>query len=172
MRSSELFGDSAYVDDAGHRARLNREIKVSPQLVAVSGCNPATALHSLDCTDAGLDDETAGARLRRCGANQIARERRVGVLHELINRTKNPLNGLLLTLSVVSYFLGDVRAAVIIASMVILSIITAFIQEHRSNQAAAKLRALVKTTASVKRRGMQFRISGRWTCCALTRPAR
>src|SRR5258707_11699454 len=38
--------------------------------------------------------------------------------------------------------------------MVILSIVTAFIQEHRSNQAAAKLRALVKTTASVKRQGL------------------
>ena len=37
--------------------------------------------------------------------------------------------------------------------MVILSIVTAFIQEHRSNQAAAKLRALVKSTASVKRPG-------------------
>jgi P-type Mg2+ transporter len=31
--------------------------------------------------------------------------------------------------------------------------VTAFIQEHRSNEAAAKLRALVKTTASVKRPG-------------------
>lgn len=38
--------------------------------------------------------------------------------------------------------------------MVILSILTAFIQEHRSNKAAAKLRALVKTTASVKRHGL------------------
>jgi P-type Mg2+ transporter len=37
--------------------------------------------------------------------------------------------------------------------MVVLAITTAFIQEHRSNDAAAKLRAMVKTTASVKRRG-------------------
>jgi Mg2+-importing ATPase len=37
---------------------------------------------------------------------------------------------------------------------VFLSIITAFIQEHRSNQTAAKLRALVKTAASVRRRGV------------------
>ena len=95
----------------------------------------------------------ARERLQRFGANQIAQERRTGIFYEIVNRTRNPLNGLLLTLSVVSYFLGDARAAVIIATMVILSIVTAFIQEHRSNQAAAKLRALVKTTASVKRRG-------------------
>jgi Mg2+-importing ATPase len=52
----------------------------------------------------------------------------------------------------ISYFLGDIRAAVVIA-MIVLAITTAFIQEHRSNDAAEKLRAMVKTTASVKQRG-------------------
>jgi Mg2+-importing ATPase len=75
------------------------------------------------------------------------------VIYELISRTRNPLNILLLTLATASYFLGDVRAAAVIAAMVVLSIVTAFIQEHRSNEAAAKLRALVKTTASVRRHG-------------------
>ena len=36
--------------------------------------------------------------------------------------------------------------------MVLLAIATAFVQEHRSNEAAARLRAMVKTTASVRRR--------------------
>ena len=36
--------------------------------------------------------------------------------------------------------------------MVVLAITTAFIQEHRSNEAAARLRAMVHTTASVRRR--------------------
>jgi Mg2+-importing ATPase len=135
-------------------SRLHREIALSAELVAASRCDPAGALRSLDCTDAGLDEAEAIERQRRCGPNKIAQERQTGIVHELINRTKNPLNALLLTLAVASYFLGDVRAAVIIAAMVILSIVTAFIQEHRSNQAAAKLRALVKTTASVKRPGV------------------
>jgi len=50
------------------------------------------------------------------------------------------LNALLLSLAAASYFLGDVRAAVVIAIMVVLAITTAFIQEHRSNDAAAQLR--------------------------------
>ncbi len=132
--------------------RLHREIALSDELAAASRCDPGTALRNLDCTDAGLDAAEAAERLGRFGPNLIAQERRTGIIYELINRTKNPLNALLLTLSVVSYVLGDARAAIIIAAMVILSIVTAFIQEHRSNQAAAKLRALVKTTASVKRR--------------------
>jgi len=65
----------------------------------------------------------------------------------------NPLNGLLLGLAVVSYFLRDLRAAVVIAVMAVLAIGTAFIQEHRSTNTTEKLRAMVKHTASVQRRG-------------------
>ena len=87
------------------------------------------------------------------GPNLITWEGRPSVLRELWGRAKNPLNALLLSLATVSYLLGDIRAAIVIAIMVILAITTAFVQEHRSNEAAAKLRAMVKTTASVKRRG-------------------
>jgi P-type Mg2+ transporter len=138
---------------AGAHPRRHLEIAVSPELVAISVCDPGTAQRRLGCTDAGLDDAEAGRLLKHFGPNQIAQQHRSGVIYELISRTKNPLNTLLLTLAIVSYFLGDVRAAAVIAAMVVLSIVTAFIQEHRSNEAAAKLRALVKTTASVKRQG-------------------
>jgi magnesium-transporting ATPase (P-type) len=150
MYLSELTADASPSASADHP---RRQISVSPELVAVSRCDPATAQRSLDCTDAGLDTVEAIWRLKRFGPNRIAQQHRTGVIYELINRTKNPLNALLLTLAAVSYFLGDVRAAAVIAGMVVLSIVTAFIQEHRSNEAAAKLRALVKTTASVKRHG-------------------
>ena len=158
MRAIDLNGTEAPASAPG-RPRLHREIKVSPELIAASRCGPDEALRLAGGSDTGLDEEDALLRLRRFGANRIAQEHRTGIFYELVNRTKNPLNGLLLTLAVVSYFLGDARAAVVIATMVILSIVTAFIQEHRSNQAAAKLRALVKTTASVKRRGGEPRAS-------------
>ena len=70
----------------------------------------------------------------------------------MIGRAKNPLNFLLLSLAAISYFLGDQRAAAVIAAMVLLSVSLAFLQEHRSNDAAAKLRAMVRTTATVVRR--------------------
>ncbi len=94
-----------------------------------------------------------GVCSRRFGPNQIAQQHRAGVIHELISGARSPLNALLLLLAIVSAFLGDARAAALIAAMVVLSVVTTFVQEHRSNQAAAKLRALVKTTASVKRQG-------------------
>jgi Mg2+-importing ATPase len=47
--------------------------------------------------------------------------------------------------------MGDHVAAIIIFIMVVLSISLAFMQEHRSNKAAEKLRAMVHTTATVLR---------------------
>jgi Mg2+-importing ATPase len=100
----------------------------------------------------GLAADEAAQRLTVHGPNLITRERRPSIAEEIWGRAKNPLNALLLTLAIASYALGDIRAAVVIIIMVALSIVTAFIQEHRSNEAAARLRAMVKTTASVKRR--------------------
>ena len=81
----------------------------------------------------------AAHRLRRVGLNRIAHERRPSLLRELAGRAKNPLNALLLSLAVASYALGDLRASIVIAAMVVLSVGLAFFQEHRSNEAAARL---------------------------------
>ena len=91
------------------------------------------------------------AASNRTGSTSSPASENRTILQEIWSRARNPLNALLLTLAAVSYFLGDIRAAIVIALMVLLAIGTAFIQEHRSNEAAARLRAMVKTTASVRR---------------------
>ncbi|MBY6241660.1 magnesium-translocating P-type ATPase [Methylosinus sp. Sm6] len=110
-------------------------------------------LARLRTTRNGLSAREAALRLRHVGLNRIARERRPNMLRELAGRAKNPLNALLLSLALASYALGDVRAAIVIAAMVALSVGLAFVQEHRSNEAAAKLQAMVRTHASVRRPG-------------------
>ncbi|MEI7712628.1 MAG: magnesium-translocating P-type ATPase [Rhodospirillales bacterium] len=101
----------------------------------------------------GLTDAEAAARLQQVGPNLIAREQPQSMGRELLGRARNPLNFLLLGLAAVSWVTGDVRAAVVIVAMVILSVTLAFVQEHRSNKAAAALRAMVHTTVSVRRDG-------------------
>ena len=101
----------------------------------------------------GLTDAEAAARLLRVGPNLIASEQPQSMGRELLGRARNPLNFLLLGLAGVSWATGDVRAAVVIVAMVILSVTLAFVQEHRSNKAAAALRAMVHTTVSVCRSG-------------------
>ena len=120
-------------------------------LAEISRLQPSDACARADSGLEGLSQTEADARLKKFGLNLVAREGKANILQELWGRARNPLNALLLTLATVSYFTGDVRAAVVIASMVVLSITTAFIQEHKSNEAAAKLRAMVHTTASVRR---------------------
>jgi P-type Mg2+ transporter len=105
--------------------RLHREVALSAELAAASRCDPAAALQRLDGSEAGVDAAGAAARLNRFGPNRIAQERQPGIIRELAGRARNPLNSLLLTLAVVSYVLGDVRAAAVIAAMVVLSILTA-----------------------------------------------
>src|SRR5579871_3835508 len=120
-------------------------------LLAISRLEPGEACTKMGATAEGISAAEAAARLKKLGPNLVARERKPTIPEEIWNRARNPLNALLLTLAVVSYFLGDVRAAIVIALMVVLAVTTAFIQEHRSNEAAARLRAMVKTTASVRR---------------------
>lgn len=104
------------------------------------------------CAD-GLTQDEANARLRRVGTNDVAQTKHQGMGREIYLRLRNPLNALLLSLAVVSWLTGDGRAAVVIAVMVLLSVGLGFVQEHRSNRAAEALRAMVRTTASVCRRG-------------------
>jgi len=120
-------------------------------LAEVSRLQPGEACSKAGTSLEGLSQTEADARLEKFGPNFIAGETKATILQELWSRARNPLNALLLSLATVSYFSGDVRAAVVIASMVVLAITTAFIQEHKSNEAAAKLRAMVHTTASVRR---------------------
>ncbi len=123
-------------------------------LLALGRLTPAACCASLGSGMTGLTLEDAKRRLKSVGLNLVTRETRPTIVQEIWRRAKNPLNALLLTLAVVSYFLGDVRAAIVIAVMVLLAITTSFFQEHRANQAAASLRAMVKTTASVRRRSV------------------
>jgi Mg2+-importing ATPase len=135
----------SFESQRGNRHAGDGRLTEACRLQAAAAC--ATVGSGLE----GLSQAEADARLKKFGLNLVTRERKLTILQELWGRARNPLNALLLTLATVSYFLGDVRAAVVIATMVVLAITTAFIQEHRSNEAAAQLRAMVHTTASVRR---------------------
>src|SRR5450631_3257208 len=136
--------------DSAQHSRLNPSL--SEELVRSSGAAVEEVLGSLASSLDGLTLSEAERRLATAGPNLITRKRQQSVAQELMGRSINPLNVLLLVLALVSYLLGDQPAALVIALMVVLSISLGFMQEHRSNTAAAKLRAMVRTTATVRRR--------------------
>jgi hypothetical protein len=93
MRLSEPTGNGASASSTRRAPSLHREITVSPELLAVAQCDATASLQSLGCTELGLDGAAAAARLKRFGPNRVATEHRTGIIYELVNRTRNPLNG-------------------------------------------------------------------------------
>ena len=155
--SGQGFFHHRHAASNGHPEARDTDIVLSNEILAASRADEKSIRSQLQTSLEGLDPAEAEVRFASTGPNLIAKEGRPSVMRELWGRARNPLNALLISLAIVSYFLGDIRAAVVIAIMVVLAITTAFVQEHRSNDAAAKLRAMVKTTASVKRRGAAAR---------------
>ena len=91
------------------------------------------------------------ARLRSVGPNQVAQAVHHTIIGELVSRSINPLNLLLLTLAVGVLPIRRSAGRHRDCGHGGLSISLGFIQEHRSNKAADALRRMVLITATVRR---------------------
>jgi Mg2+-importing ATPase len=117
-------------------------LKEAPEVLEVLGASPS-----------GLTEEEAGLRLERHGPNEVAQERHYGWLHRLWTAARNPLVILLTVLAIVSFLTGDDRAGTVMLLMVGLGLSLRFVQESRADAAAAKLKAMIRVTATVLREG-------------------
>jgi len=110
-------------------------------------------LQALGTSPNGLDETEAVARLEKYGPNEVAQERKHEWLHRLWVAVRNPLVILLTVLATISYATGDLRAGTVMLLMVVLGVTLRFVQETKANTAAAKLKAMIKVTATVVRDG-------------------
>jgi P-type Mg2+ transporter len=143
-------------------ADLNRGMKgayISKKLVSAGQTEASLVLEQLNTTPSGLTSAEVEARLETFGPNEFAKEKRITPLMRLWDNVKNPLVILLTVLGIVSYLTGDIRAAFIIVLMVLLGIVLRFFQEMRADDAAAKLNAMVSTTATVLRNGQRQEVT-------------
>jgi len=108
-------------------------------------------LAALDTSREGLTEAEAEARLDRYGYNEVAHERPPRWYAQLPLAFKNPFIILLIGLAVVSWLTDDLKATIIISIMALISGLLRFFQEFRSSRAAEKLKAMVRTTATVSR---------------------
>jgi len=131
----------------------------STKLIQIAQDNVETVLEVLNTSSEGLSDLQSNLRLTKIGLNEIAHEKPPKWYVQLFKTFQNPLAILLIVLASVSLLTGDLRAAVIIFSMVVFSVILRFSQEFRSSQAAEKLREMVHTTATVSRKDPRKDIS-------------
>ena len=100
----------------------------------------------------GLSVPEAKHRLAKFGFNIVASEKQRPLFLRFLSYFISPLPLLLLGLSLVAIYTGEIRGAEVIVLMVFLSTTLAFVQEYRSSKAAKSLRAMVSTKASVLRK--------------------
>ena len=116
------------------------------------------ALQRFGVTENGLSDEQVETARREYGSNILSHRKEAGIVMELLQRCRNPLVIQLLVICVVSLLMGDVRAATVVGAMVLLSVVLAYVQEHRSSKAVEKLNAMVQTNSLVMRAGKEYDI--------------
>ncbi|MGO4395131.1 magnesium-translocating P-type ATPase [Variovorax sp. M-6] len=124
---------------------------VAHALRAAAHADPGDLLVTLNSATHGLPVEKAEALRKRLGANDVHHERPLPWWTHLWQCFRNPFNLLLTVLALISFFTEDMKATVVIGSMVVLSTVLRFLQESRSNDAADRLRAMVSNTATVLR---------------------
>ena len=102
---------------------------------------------------AGLTTEEATKRLETYGSNDVAKQAQVSIIIEFLSHFKSPLVIILIIAAIVAGVLGEITDAIIILSIVMVSVILDFTQEYRAGKAAEALRKRVATTATTFRDG-------------------
>jgi len=128
---------------------------VAKELIDTAYKEPEEVIQSLGTSTEGLTTAEAHERLKKYGLNEVVQEKRQNWLVLLLKTLKNPLIILLLILGVVSFVTHDTAASIVIAVMVLVSVTIRVFQEFKANTAAEKLKAMVKTTATVIRYGQK-----------------
>jgi len=135
--------------------KISSNQRTSDPAREVAMMDSTEVLQLLGTSGSGLTEEEAVARLEKYGPNEVAREKRHGWLQRLYVAARNPLVILLTVLAIISFVApqGDAITGVIMLVMVILGLSLRFIQEIRADTAAAKLKAMIRVTATVNRDG-------------------
>jgi len=142
--------------DAFRRDATPRDMSraLSQRLVAASQASAEQVLASLGTQLSGLSAERAALIRRDVGSNEVGHDKPMPWWQHLWHCYSNPFNLLLTLLAAISYYTGDMKATIVISSMVALSTVMRFVQEMRSNKAADKLKAMVSNRATVMRRDL------------------
>src|SRR6185369_3735381 len=110
-------------------------------------------LEQLQTTAQGLTTDEARARLTRYGANLLKPKKKSDALTLLLSQFKSPIILILFIATGLSFFLSDPIDAFIILTIILVSGLLGYWQEHSAANAVEKLLAIVQIKASVLRDG-------------------
>jgi Mg2+-importing ATPase len=117
----------------------------------------AEILQRLNTSPAGLSEEEAAERLEVFGPNEVAQEKQHGWLRRLWMAVRNPLVILLAIIASITFATAEERSdyigGTVMVAMILLAVFLRLIQETKADNAAAKLKAMIKVTATALRNG-------------------
>ena len=110
-------------------------------------------LARLSASAGGLSTAEAATRLAAQGPNEVDGRRRYHALRGFLGRFRNPLILILLAAAAASLFTHEETSFFIITAIVLFSVVLDFVQEHRAENAAERLRRRVALTVQTWRDG-------------------
>lgn len=131
------------------------------KLRKVSNADPNSFFEILNSSTDGLSEDQVIERQDQFGLNEIEHEKSPSWYKQLFHSFLTPFNAVLVTIAIISLIIDvflveagsrDYKTVIVVVTMVMLSSLIRFWQEYSGNQAAEKLKSMVKTTATLLRK--------------------
>ena len=108
-------------------------------------------LSKLETSEKGLSIDEVKQRQKVFGKNTIIAKKRRGVFFEAISHAANPLVAILIIAALISGLTGNLVSAIIINTIIFISIVLDYFQSHKALVAVKKLQEQIAATATVLR---------------------
>lgn len=116
-------------------------------------------LKDLNSSKEGLDEKQVEENEKRYGKNQLAEEKKQGLLKVFLTQFKDLLVVILIVAAVISIFTGDLESTLVILGVIVLNAILGTVQHFKAEKSLNSLKKLASPLAKVircgKRRGIE-----------------
>ena len=109
----------------------------------------------LSSSPQGLTTKEAISRSQIFGYNQLDKAKKKSLIIKFLSYFKDPLILILIVASLISGLTGQIRSMIIILTMIFLSVLLNFYQEHKSSKAAEKIAKRLAIRARILRDGQE-----------------
>lgn len=112
----------------------------------------------LDTSPTGINQVIASKRLAEYGKNQIEDKKKKTVIKMLLHQLTDFMILILISVAIISGFIGDLTDTVIILSIIIINAIVGLVQEYRAEKAMEALKSIIPNETRVIRAGNTIEI--------------
>lgn len=120
--------------------------------------SPEELFKILNSSEKGLSEEKVLEKEKKYGRNEIFKKKHLNPILKFLSYFTDPLIIILLIASVISGITSEIKNMIVIMSMVFMSVILNFYQEHKSSKAAEKIEKRLAIFADVVRSGKKIQI--------------